>query len=235
MYQKNFAMKMLSTALLLLLSFSAFAQFAVIQDKDGYSNVRDSAHIEARLTDTLHNGHFVYCFEKKGNWVNIDYTKKQADRRGYVYFDRLRVVTEFESIPPVSGAANSITFSKDSLTIMLTRHLFKKSNNKFTYYKEAEGQIELINGKPIWGTDGGMPGTQYKSIVVSIGQRKIHLPATAINNLFEPRLTDTQVNYDSTNDILYIQSSNSDGAGFYQVIWKIEKGIYKERYIASGI
>ena len=27
---------------------------------------------------------------------------------------------------------------------------------------------------------------------------------------------------------------NSDGAGSYEVIWKIEKGVYKERYIAYG-
>jgi len=27
---------------------------------------------------------------------------------------------------------------------------------------------------------------------------------------------------------------NSDGAGYYGVIWKIEKGVYKSRYIVYG-
>lgn len=35
-------------------------------------------------------------------------------------------------------------------------------------------------------------------------------------------------------NIVYIQSMNSDGAGSYEVIWKVEKAVYKERYIACG-
>jgi hypothetical protein len=32
-----------------------------------------------------------------------------------------------------------------------------------------------------------------------------------------------EVHYDKVHDILYIESMNSDGAGSYEVIWKIEK------------
>jgi hypothetical protein len=42
------------------------------------------------------------------------------------------------------------------------------------------------------------------------------------------------VNYDNINDIIYIQSMNRDGAGAYGVIWKIEKGIYKAKFIVHG-
>lgn len=60
------------------------------------------------------------------------------------------------------------------------------------------------------------------------------LPKNALEGLYEPALNNTQVNYDKQNDILYIQAMNSDGAGSYEVVWKIEKGTYKERYIAYG-
>ena len=97
-----------------------------------------------------------------------------------------------------------------------------------------KSRIKLINGKQYWGTDGEMPKSEYKSIIIDFGRRKIILPKVALDNLFEPNLTNTEVNYDQINDVSYIQSMNSDGAGGYQVIWKIDKGIYKNRFIAYG-
>jgi hypothetical protein len=43
-----------------------------------------------------------------------------------------------------------------------------------------------------------------------------------------------EVYFDKASDIFYIQTMNSDGAGGYEVIWKVEKGIYKERLVAYG-
>ena len=166
-------MKILSTFILTLLSCLTFGQFAIIQDKEGYCHVRDSADVASKVTDKLNNGHFVYSFEKKGNWINVDYTKNQANLRGYVYYDRLKSIADYESVPVLTKAANSATFRKDSVSVIVTQQGFDKSKNKLSYYKEAKGQIELINGKPIWGTDGELPHSEYKSIIVSIGQRKI--------------------------------------------------------------
>ncbi len=112
--------------------------------------------------------------------------------------------------------------------------MFDKSKHKFKYYKEADHQIELIDNKKYWGDDGEMPKREYQSIKIKVGQRIIELPKSALENLYEPSLALTQVNYDKENNIIYIQSMNSDGAGGYEVIWKIEKGIYKERFIAYG-
>ena len=210
------------------------AQFAVVKDADGFCNVRFAADINARVTDTLKNGTFVYCFEKTGNWVNLDYTKNNEERRGYLYHDRLALVNNYEEIPLLGSAANSIRFGKDSVGVIVIQQKFNKGKHRFSYFKDAEGQLELIDGYPIWGTDGGMPHTEYKSITVNLGQKRIVLPPTALRSLYEPRLADTQVHYDRANNTVYIQSSNSDGAGYYQVIWKIENGAYKERFIAYG-
>ena len=227
-------MKILFTHILSLFSSFTFSQFAIVQDKGGFSNVRDSAGVDANVKDKLNNGHFVYCFQTKGDWIDIGYTKNKADLSGYIYRDRLKLISEYEDIPVVKTAANSVTLANDSVRVVVSQQPFVKNKNKISYYKEAKGQVELVNGKPIWGTDGEKPRTEYKSIVIAIGPRKIVLPILAITNLFEPRLSDTQVSYDKANDILYVQASNSDGAGFYQVIWRIEKGVYKDRYVASG-
>ncbi len=154
--------------------------------------------------------------------------------RGYVLLNKIKSIADFEEIPIISEGENTVTLAKDSLKVTITRQRFVKGNNKIAYYKEARSQIQTINGKPIWGTDGEMPRSEYGSINIIIGQRKIVLPRSAFLNLFEPRLSDTQIHYDKLNNSIYIQSANSDGAGYYQVIWKIEKGVYKDRYIASG-
>lgn len=36
------------------------------------------------------------------------------------------------------------------------------------------------------------------------------------------------------NDIFYIRSQNSDGAGAYDVVWRVVKGMYTDRDIEYG-
>jgi len=67
-----------------------------------------------------------------------------------------------------------------------------------------------------------------------IDNQKIEIPASALENLYEPNLENTEAFYDDKNDILYIASMNSDGAGGYNVLWVIEKRQYKTRHVFYG-
>ena len=227
-------MKIGFTLFLIILSCLAFGQFAIIQDKDGYCNVRSSSGKGNNIIDKLHNGHLVYVFENDGNWINIDYSKKNKDLNGQVYKDRVTLIFSYLDIPILTKSKTQTVLKKDSLKVILTQQSFDKTKHKFTYNKEYKDQIQLIDNKKYWGTDGGFPKTEYKSIEVYIGNTKVTLPNDAIENLYEVSLWNCRVNFDTINDIIYIQSMNSDGAGGYEVIWKVEKGIYKERYIAYG-
>ena len=196
--------------------------------------MRSSAGKGNNIIDKLENGHIVYCFLNQTNWTDIDYSKNKNDLNGQVYKDRLIFVSSYLTIPVLTKGTYKITLKKDSIKIVLTEQEFDKSKHKFSYYKEAKDQIELVDNKKYWGRDGGVPTREYKSIEVTVEQRKILFPKKAFDNLYEPSLYNTQVNYDKTNDIIYIQSMNSDGAGSYEVIWKIEKGVFKEKYVAYG-
>ncbi|HXB05569.1 MAG TPA: hypothetical protein VNW04_00590 [Puia sp.] len=209
-------------------------QFALVQDKDGYSNIRKDTGLGSKIIDTLHNGHFVYCLEATGRWVSIDYSrKKYMETGGYIFHDRVKLISDFEKIPRISKG--KYLFGKDSIKVEVTAQPFVKSRYRITYSRQNPGSIESINGKRVWGTDGELPKTTYKSIVVTWGNREITLPAEATEDLFQPSLFNTAVNYDPKNEILYIHSGNSDGAGFYSVIWKIEKGVYVERHVDFGL
>lgn len=219
---------------IILLSLSTYAQFGIIADKDGYVNVRTGKEAGSKITDTLKNGHLIFCFENEGNWTNIDYSRNDKKLNGFVYKDRYTLISSYQLVPIVKNDPDAVTLSKDSIAITVTLKAFDKQKHRYRYFKEGKDQIELIDNKKYWGTDGGMPAVEYSSIVIKTGRKIFQLPEQALNNLFEPNLYNTEVNFDAENNILYIQSMNSDGAGAYHVIWKVKNGIYKERYIAYG-
>lgn len=211
------------------------AQFAIISDKDGYVNVRKEGKTGNNITDTLRNGHLVYRFEDEGNWCQIDYEKKGKQMYGYIYGDRCVQVSSYTHLPVMKEYKDSIVLKNDSITIIVSQKKFDKSKHNIRYYNgDNQPWIKLIDNEIYWGTDGEMPKTEYKSIKIKTGSRIITLPAKALKNLYEPSLYNTQAHYDEQSNIIYIQSMNSDGAGGYEVIWKIENGIYKERFVAYG-
>jgi hypothetical protein len=219
---------------LLCISSLTYGQFAFVSDKDGFVNVRTSTETGASITDTLKNGHMVYCMEKKGNWTNVDYYKQAKEQNGFIYSDRLKFIADYRSLPLITEQPNTVIYGKDSIKVIVSEKKFDKSKYRFTYYKDAPDHIEFINGKQYWGADGGVPETEYKSIIVQAGKKKFNLPPSAFNNLFNPTISATRVYYDPLNDIIYITSMNSDGAGSYEIAWRVVKGIYKDRCIAYG-
>jgi len=230
---------LLAFTLILLSQVAIGQQFAIVSDKDGYTNVRSAAGTANKIEDTLHNDHFVYCFETKDGWTNIEYANKKDDYlHGYIYHDRLRFIADYEKIPNLKKS-DSI-FVKDSLKVIVSTRRFVKARYHITYSKPSHEYdtsiigVVAINGRKVWGTDGEMPSTEYASISVNFGARHLVLPRAAFEDLFQPTIWNTKVNYDRKNDILYIVSENSDGAGAYGIIWKIEKGAYAGRYIAYG-
>ena len=227
-------MKVLFLSSFLLAAAGIQAQFASISDKDGYVNIRSSASLSNNVQDTLNNGRLVYLYEKQGSFYNTEYYKRGENRNGYVYWDRVKKVDANERVRLTSSPANTEIFSAANVKVTITRQAFVKSKYKLSYYKDAPDQIEKFNGKTGYGRDGGLPALEYKSIQVQVGQQVITLPAGATENLFEPSPGNTEVFYDRAKDILYIQASNGSGAGYYDVIWKIEKGVYKERFVVVG-
>lgn len=226
-------MKHLFSLLFLLCLSDAFGQFALVADKDSFVNVRSGRN--NKVIDQLPNGHIIYCFTDTDDWTTISYAKNGKNYSGcVVYKDRYQLISNFRAFSVSAKSGNSITLKKDSLEVFLSESKFEPKKHTYNYQKESPTQLELIDGKHYWGKDGGMPETQYGKISVKIGSKTIDLPKEALEGLYEPSFHKVQVNYDAENDMIYIQSVNSDGAGGYDVIWKIEKGIYKERLIAYG-
>lgn len=222
--------------LVCLMSFSVCQseefEFGVVNDQDGYVNVRSSNKIEKdNVVDKLNNGSVLSHFGRKGNWIQAHYEKNGKSFHGYVYENRIKSITDFTRIPETERSENTIVLSNKSIEISLFQSQFDKTKHILTPIENNSTFIKEINGKPIWGTDGGIPKRQYKAIKVRMGASIIEFPKEATENLYEPSLFRTRAFYDSKTQTLYIQSFNSDGAGGYAVTWVVEKGVYKNRIV----
>jgi hypothetical protein len=211
-----------------------FSQFGIINDLDGFVNVRSSAEKGNNISDKLENGFIVYYFEPKGNWINIDYKKNGKELNGYIYKDRIKYITDFQKIPLKSELDGKVNLENENIKIEISETKFIKEKHKLKFLKNDKSILEKIDNLQIFGTDGNIPKREYKSINIEINNVKMKLPSIALKNLYEPSLYNSKASYDEKNDILYIISSNSDGAGGYEIIWIIEKKKYKYRIEAYG-
>ena len=204
--------------------------FAVINDKDGYVNVRKEKSVHSKVLKKLDNNTLIFVLEydkaQEGNWI-------YADNEGYIYNDRVKWIHNFPQIAKGIAKGNTIVFEGKEIQVVLSTEKFDKSKHSFKYHKEYRDVIEKIDGKLFWGTDGNMPKREYKSIEVKIRGKQVPIPKSVYNDLYESSLyiEFNSVHYDKDNDILYIVANNGDGAGSYMVCWQIEKGVYKGRKV----
>ena len=221
--------------LFLLISDIVFAQeeaFAVINDKDGYVNVRKGKSAQSKVLKRLNNKTivFVYNYDKAtdGNWI---YT----DEEGYIYNDRVKWIHKFPIIAKGIAKGNTIVFEGKEIQVVLTSGKFDKSKHSFEYFKDSPTGIEVIDDELPYGTDGKMPTTEYRSIEINIHGKRVSLPKDAYSDLYEPTfLTDhNSVYYDKESDILYIVANNNYADRPYKVCWQIEKGVYKGRKVSE--
>jgi len=222
--------------LFFLISNVVFAQaieggaFAVINDKDGYVNVRKEKSVHSKVLKKLDNNTLIFVLEYDkayyGNWI-------YADNEGYIYNDRVKWIEKLPKIAKGITKGNTIVFEGKEIQVTLSTEKFDKNKHSFKYHKEYRDIIEKIDGEPFWGTDGNMPKREYKSIEVKIRGKQVSIPQSAYNDLYESYLYTefNSVHYDKDNDILYIVTNNGDGAGAYMVCWQIEKGVYKGRKV----
>lgn len=226
------------TFTILTIIFSAILcgqDFAIISDKDGFANIRENANSKSKIIDKLKNGHLICVLGANGNWLDIDYsTENENQRNGSIYKNRIKYLSEFKKIPKTQKSENKLLLSNQKISVIITLQKFDKKKHKFEYVKEYPDQILKIDNKKYYGKDGGFPETEYQNISVNFGKVNINLPKSAFQNLYEPNLFSTEANYDEKNNILYISAMNSDGAGSYLIVWKIENGKYKERFIPYG-
>lgn len=224
-------MKSLLSFCLLMLSAPVIAQYAIVNDPDGSCYMRSEPKKGDNVVHTFPNGTIVYCVPvaPEGDWEYIDHKINGEYLGGYIHQSRLNFVSGYGKIPVIKQTEKSIELASATIKIIAVQKDFNPENRIIIYSTENRGMIDTIDGQNPWGTDGNMPRTEYESITVWLGDKKLELPKEAIAGLYEPHIGHLTATYNPDKDTLYIEASGSDAAGGYDVLWVIENGKYKER------
>ncbi|NSL88007.1 SH3 domain-containing protein [Chitinophaga sp. Mgbs1] len=217
--------------LLLFLTCSARAQFAIVADKDGFTNIRSKPGISRQITGKVLNNDIIYCYESEGEWCYVDYYSEGEIQTGYIHQSRIRKIDQLPQLQAVKpAAADKYIFRHDSIQVSLTTGKFIPENPS----QATENYYKSINRKPIWGTDGNVPRRQYKGLEVKWKMQQTAVPDSSLKGLFEPDPERTVIYYDAPQQRLFITATNSDGAGSYEVLWWFDKGVFQRRAVFHG-
>lgn len=214
---------------LLLTTVIATAQVAIIQDKDGYTNVREKPNGQSPIIHKLYNNEaFWYDYEEghdTNEWIPI-YIPKNAFSlnstelsyiEGFIHKSRLQPLDKLQ-------AYKSTDFKFEYLI-----EPFSLNNRIVDRYN---GAVAAIAGRPVWGTDGDFPRTQVKGVKAIVEGQKIEINKALYSDIFE--CTNTFDVYKS-GDAYIVYQWNSDGAGAYQVVWVFTKDGLMQRLVGSMI
>lgn len=211
---------------------TSFCNFAVIVDKDGYVNVREKESTDSKILGKIKSGEAVFIFEDLDtDWLNISFDDDK--KSGFIHRSRIKYIKDLEKIPSVDSHDYKAVFHLNNIDIDIETDDFDYESNK-KYFSETAKEdytIKKYKGREMWGTDGTIPKTYYKSITVKIGNQEIEIPEKDIEDLFNVNNMNAECYFDKANHSIYIHLSNSDGAGSYVVLFKIENGVYKGRQI----
>lgn len=215
---------------ILLYSHSLLAQFARMEDPDGYVNIRSRPAGSSPVRIKVYEDEVFWCFEPEGDWYPVDVFKNGTSVSGYIHQSRVRFIEQLPSVPVRERHANRIVFQNADLRVAFsTRKFVEREHTIQRSHPTGSSFISTIDNRPLWGTDGNMPKEEYSQLTVTLGDQPVAIPKTEITNLFEPNLGSTAVHHDKASGRIYISSTNSDGAGGYVVLWMIKHGKFLSR------
>lgn len=210
--------------LLFILSFTPhlfYSQYGVgiVNDTSGYINVRSSPKIGENVIDSIASGIPVYCYDREGNWIPVEFYQDHEVAQGYIYFNRIQFIDfTFDELPMGSPDANYRAFKIDSITIQVSsRNISVDELTIEPCDSTTKWCPPTINGKEFWGTDGGYPSQGYEKIVIN--SNVYDYRTDELSQYFSPSLG--YMKCIKIDDLIYLIGHNGDGAAAYTVVWTI--------------
>ncbi len=221
----------------LLGATAGFAEgFGIIEDPDGYVNVREAGSIGAKVVGRIDEGKSVWVYtDESVNWCQVAYLNNGVESHGFVHGSRIRMLTTFKKFADGKESPNRITFSQDKTEIEITSEAFNSDGVTISRARNDGGGswIDKIDGQPFYGTDGGLPKTKYRSITIRNDSSELSFSSKVIGDLYQPNLTNNSIDVfrDERSGDLYLSCFNSDGAGGYVVLFCVTKGNDVDRLV----
>ena len=235
-------MKLILICCTLITCLSAAGQYAIINDPDGYINVREGKGVNTKIVGKLYKDDVFLCSYEPGKdqWASIYYNAdttrtghSRRDIQGYVHMSRVLLI---DSLRHISLSAkhrvlkeNELIIQNDSIKITIRTIPFNAARHKVK--RTGDGYVQKIDGSDPKGVDGELPTVELSSIQLTINGIPVTIPAKEYRDLYQPGLESFNVYFDKAGTIYLYAPLNSDGAGFYASTWIVRNGQYIKRYV----
>ena len=214
--------------------------FGVIQDADGYTNVRDtSGTVIGKLLD---NHVFVDWDAQKSHkeWHSVEYGAETGITKtcpngnthtGEIHKSRIRYLADLPQLKKQPQSTDKcLVYANDTLTIKIIFQKFNPQKHAIVYDLEA-GFVRSIDGcSDLIGIDDNIPHEEYASVTVKHPAGILEFPTAYITHLYEPSRNNVVVALGKGNS-LFISTQNSDGAGGYYAVWTVENYLVKSLFV----
>ncbi|NJB72035.1 hypothetical protein GGR42_002526 [Saonia flava] len=223
-------MKYLIGILFFTTSLNLFGQVAIINDKDGFTNVRLKPQQNSEIIYNLKTNQVFWFGEEdfysdNVDWIMVEITKNKYSIEcgsldnliGYVHKSRIKPLNTIKE------------YKGTELEFYYKTQPFNEKNKIIDYQNDY---IVSIEGLHPWGTDGGKPKIEVKELEIKIKENSITVPEILISDIYE---CDNNFNIYKIGQTYFVHQWNSDGAGAYEIVWVFtEKGI-EQRLVGTII
>lgn len=204
------------------------AQIGIIQDPDGYTNVRSSASSNAPIIHKIHENEAFFYWEDDliagQDWITVYINKDpftvgtmdESVMEGYVHKSRIRPI---QSLP------------MDTNHALIIQYQLQPFDTTGRIIDRSEGMVTAIDGRWFWGTDGTLPYNYIQSAFYELNGTK-HLIHPAL--LWDLYQCGNNFTIYKNDDTWLAYQSNSDGAGYYEIVWIIDAQGIQQRLVGSS-
>jgi hypothetical protein len=158
------------------------AQASVINDPDGWTNVRALPNSNSRIVHILKENEVFWLGEPHQvyeEWISVyvpknSYTismKVDNDIIGYIHHSR---ISRVESL-------NEVTDS----TVRFNYKISEFDPEDKIIDTTEQGLVYAINGRPIWGTDGDVPRFEVNNVSITINYKTMKVHPVLYEDLYE--------------------------------------------------
>ncbi|MCO4294070.1 hypothetical protein NF867_14480 [Solitalea sp. MAHUQ-68] len=224
-------MRILILFMLACLTLQAQCQVAIIQDNDGFTNVRSKPNANSEIVYKISvNEVFWYNSEdddfQKSEWVEVYVLKNKYSFNsiqsetvnGFIHKSRLLPLDKLKIYK-----ASDFNFEYVIQPFKTQNHIIDRDKSQW---------VSAIDGRHAWGTDGGLPRKEVIKINLTIQGKIIQVSSAFFCDIYE---CENSFNVYKNGETYFVYQHNSDGAGGYELVWVFTKDGLKQRLVGSII
>ena len=231
---------------ILFMASNGFGQVAIIQDKDGFTNVRSEPNTKSEIIYKLYDNEVFFYFDasddsktENTDWFPVMIPRNKFSIRtgivdpyyGYIHKSRLKPLDELEE---VAQSDNQLVFNVSKVdTLYKQVDVFNEDDNSRRYH--------LIDGFMTYGYDIYLHQcTEVNSIDLLWDGQLIPQSRILVQDLYNVSFETGEYKSNTkrfkqyiNGDVTFIHQQCSDGGGYFEIVWVVKQQRIIQRLAGS--